>query len=309
MNSLVTSAPGKLILSGEHAVVCGAPAIAIPTPKAAHCTLTHTTTDTPSLHIHLPQLDCHVSLNTFELAALKQVLRTYHHAFCEGKASLPIINGPTDLVAYTCALFFETHPLDNQLKLALTTDLPIGCGMGSSAAVVVSTLKALNALHDDALNTDELCVLAKAAEDLQHGRSSGIDVAVSLHGTPIVFEYGKITALPELPFDIQIHNTGTPTSTTGECVAHTQKVFAQHPELIAKFTMVTQAMHKAIEQKDITLFKQSIRANHLLLCEIGVVPDAIQHQIAEIEAQGGAAKISGAGSVVGKHAGVTLQIA
>jgi hypothetical protein len=117
----------------------------------------------------LPQLDCHVSLNTFELAALKQVLRTYHHAFCEGKASLPIINGPTDLVAYTCALFFETHPLDNQLKLALTTDLPIGCGMGSSAAVVVSTLKALNALHDDALNTDELCVLAKAAEDLQHG--------------------------------------------------------------------------------------------------------------------------------------------
>jgi len=63
-------------------------------------------------------------------------------------------------------------------------------------------------------------------------------------------------------------------------------------------------MEDALRKEDSALLWTSIRENHRLLSDIGVVPHRVQHLIAEIENVGGAAKICGAGSVSGDHAGV-----
>ena len=55
--------------------------------------------------------------------------------------------------------------------------------------------------------------------------------------------------------------------------------------------------------------RESIRENHRLLVEIGVVPEQVSAFVREIEQAGGAAKICGAGSVVGDAAGVLLVLA
>jgi mevalonate kinase len=106
-----------------------------------------------------------------------------------------------------------------------------------------------------------------------------------------------------LPF--QTFNSGKPQSTTGECVAFVkQQNFSK--TLWKEFENTTLAFITALQDKDNAQLITIIQKNHRLLCEIGVVPQPIQAMIAEIERKGGAAKICGAGSVQGNHAGMIL---
>jgi hypothetical protein len=67
-------------------------------------------------------------------------------------------------------------------------------------------------------------------------------------------------------------------------------------------------MEDALLKEDAVLLWNSVRENHRLLCEIGVVPTRVKKMIEAIEALGGAAKICGAGSVTGENAGVVWVV-
>ena len=97
-------------------------------------------------------------------------------------------------------------------------------------------------------------------------------------------------------------------ATTGECVVDVKTKFER--DLIWNdFEAVTLALEKAVRANKLEDVQQAIRENHKLLTRIGVVPAKVQQFIGEIEAQGGAAKICGAGSVLGDAAGMVLVLA
>jgi mevalonate kinase len=112
-------------------------------------------------------------------------------------------------------------------------------------------------------------------------------------------------AIPALP--MYLVNTGTPASTTGQCVEKVAHYFKTN-SIGDDFAAVTNAMDMALKQQDWRGMHEAVRANHRLLARIGVVPERVQKFIAQVEASGGSAKICGAGSVAGDKAGAVLVI-
>jgi mevalonate kinase len=299
------SACGKVILSGEHAVVHGSPALVIPVSQRIGCRLKQT--EERHLTIHLPDLD---QVFTRPLSSLPQLvtdLAQRHAAFIAGEQDVSaIIQEPAELVAAA----FETarHHCEGAAcgaALTLESALPLGSGLGSSAAAIISVLRVVCQWYGLTPTAANLYEWALDLERYQHGTPSGIDPCVIAHEQPMLFrkqEAPKSLTLP--PFKPVLVMTGQPESTTGECVAHVTQ-FAADATRWRRFQAVTLQMKSALEQDDHKALHRAIRTNHALLCELGVVPAPVQAFIQTIEDRGGSAKICGAGAVRGSAAGIT----
>ncbi len=134
------SAPGKLILLGEHAVVFGQPAIAVAIDLRIRCRIER----------------AHDS--TLNGALITEQAHPYVF----------------DAIARAWK--------DGPLAIQTSSDLPSGSGMGSSAAVTVSTLKALHELMHDGTPDSGISEEAFEVESSVQGRASPIDTSVSTHG-------------------------------------------------------------------------------------------------------------------------------
>ncbi|MCL2143005.1 MAG: mevalonate kinase, partial [Methanomassiliicoccaceae archaeon] len=137
--TVTASAPGKLIILGEHAVVYGRPAVALAIDKRIKCTLS--------------------------------------------EASETTVNGrPFDE---------EKHPYlsymlkDSKLRIETESGIPSGSGLGSSAALSVSFLKALGKLNDTEKDDHKLAEDAFSVEYAVQGRASPLDTSASTHGMGI----------------------------------------------------------------------------------------------------------------------------
>lgn len=288
--SRITRSPGKLILSGEHAVVQGCPALAMAVSQAVEVQSQLQTE--AALTLELPGRPS-VTFPLSELPLLLDAVRRDHRAAADFRLE------PETLLAACAAM----HPPAEGRQLRFHSDIPTGAGLGSSAAYILALLQNL---HPE-MPQDSLFAGAVAGETFQHGRSSGLDVAVSLQGGLIRFNAGRISrpALPALP-EFRVYHSGRPQSSTGDCVARSRQIFDRRPELKAAFTGVCNAMQQALETAAFSAWQTSIARNHALLCELEVVPLTIQKIISRLEAAGHAAKVCGAGSVSGDAAGMIL---
>ncbi len=311
LKKLTARAPAKLILSGEHAILQGVPAIAI--AINLYCETTVTSQSLPRVLFNLANLE-HKRERTFRhLRRFKAKVQADYHRFLEGKHSIrQVLKEPFHLLEYTATAFMDKLNLKMQEGLSVHThsDIPSGYGMGSSAAAIVSLNFALNQFTGKNLSLDELFHLNLAAENLQHGQSSGLDIYTSAHGGCIRFCHDKTAeslTWPDFPFTLIL--SGTPESTTGECVAHTQALFKREPSRVADFARVSEAVYQAIQHHDFNAFKAAIIENEHLLEALGVVPLKIQAQIKTLHQAGIAAKICGAGAIQGEGAGVVIAFA
>jgi mevalonate kinase len=201
----------------------------------------------------------------------------------------------------------ENITLPDGMKIQVTSNIPIGSGMGSSAASILCVMKAASLHLNVPVSTDILYQMALEAENLQHGNSSGLDLRVSLHGGCIYVKGLQIEQRPIPNFTLHLVNTGAPVTATGECVKQAAEHFASE-ELCREFCAVTNAMDAALQQQSWSDMKAAILANHRLLVRIGVVPQRVQEFIAQVETSEGAAKISGAGAVAGDRAGIVMVL-
>ncbi len=308
-NSLTARAPGKLIICGEHAVVYGYPAIAIAIDRFADTTISQRTPG--SVLFNLLDLEHQADYTLGKLRQIKSRLKDSYQAFSRGEKSIRrVIEKPFELMQYTATnLIDKLNPkLNHGIKIDTKSNIPIGCGMGSSAATVVSTNYAIAQFFKQDLAMQKHYELALDAENLQHGQASGIDLHLAMQGGCIYFEHGQAQARQFPNFPLQIINTGKPQSTTGECVSAVTNRF-KDPQLGQHFATVTQAIDHALKQQDFAAFQQGIKDNHRLLCELGVVPEKIQQLIQTLEQSGGAAaKICGAGSIAGEAGGIVLVV-
>jgi len=300
-------APAKVLLTGEHSVVYGAPAVAVAVDRFA----TTEIRSAAELGIHFSLTDIKKSVR-FTLNALKRVrdrlLQSYYQ-FMQGKRSIQqVIKAPGELFQFAFASLYDACKLEitQGLDIRLSSTIPIGCGMGSSAATIVSFVRALLHFFNIERGLDWVEKLILEVEQLQHGRASGVDTHISLHGGCVQFQKTKKpNALPLPTAPLWIVNTGTPQTSSGECVEKVHERFGSSC-IWSEFDEVTLQCIHALHTENSALLLDSIQQNERLLEKIGVVSQQAKSFIRSIEASGGGAKISGAGTVSGQNCGIIL---
>ena len=302
-------APGKLILSGEHAVVYGRPALAMAIDRCAQSVISLGANELISFNlVDLKESD---SFTIRALMDLKTRVQRNYQLFLNGQLGIrDVLLKPIELFEYAFITLLDGLHLkfSDGVNIQTQSNIPIGCGMGSSAATILSLLRGIGHYFRVEFRPDWFLKYSLEAEKLQHGFPSGVDSFISLNGGCALFQGGQASPVPLPRLTLYLVNTGTPAATTGECVVAVKSRFER--DLIWNdFEAVTLALEKAVRENKLEDVQQAIRANHRLLTRIGVVPAKVQQFIGDLEAQGGAAKICGAGSVMGEQAGMVLVLA
>ncbi len=301
-------APGKLILSGEHAVVYGRPALAMAIDRSAQSIITASPGDVVSF-----ELADYQSSESFTVRALRdmrdRVMRNYR-LFLDGELGIrDVLYKPVELFEYMFINFLDgLHlKLNESLSIRTVSNIPIGCGLGSSAATVLSAARAVGHYFRVEFRPDWYYRYSMEAEKLQHGYPSGVDSYIAVHGGCALFQNEHAQPVPLPRFNLYLVNTGTPETTTGECVVQVRENFANDP-VWNDFEAVTLGLEECLRRNDMDEIRRHVRENNRLLVRIGVVPEKVQRFISAVEMTGGAAKIVGAGSVRGDHGGMVLVV-
>lgn len=306
-------APSKLILCGEHAVLYGTPALSLAIDLETQCTLDrlpHSANSSGQFEITLSDFDQKQKFSFQQWQAFSEIIKKRFQSFSKGEIVIhDVLKSPFDLILITLYLLHQIEPIETaDWQLKIESDAPIGRGLGSSAAVILAVLKALQTQQTTKLDDTALLDLAAQIEAYQHGRSSGIDPATILKGGLLKYQMDKpIEALEPRPFKAWLIDTGKPSSATGECVEWVKRHHQNDTLLWQTFTQTVSEIEQAWLQQDFAQLQQAIRFNHQLLCRIGVVPQSVQSFIRRLETQLNAAvKVCGAGSIKGDRAGVLL---
>ncbi len=301
-------APGKLILSGEHSVVYGKPSVAMAIDRSVSATIEET--QEGKVTFDLPDINERDSFTLLALQDFKRRTLNSYRSFQNGKLGIvDVLHKPIDLFKFGFITLLDGvhRKLDSGIIIKLKSNLPLGSGMGSSAASVLSELRALGHYMRVDFRPEWAYEFSMDAEKLQHGHPSGVDSYISLYGGCASFEKGKAKSIPLPRMQMYLVETGAPETTTGECVVQVKKQF-ENDMIWNDFEDVTREVEHAVRKNNDALMRSLLRENHRLLCRIGVVPEKVQQFISEIEAAGGAAKICGAGSTRGENGGVVLVL-
>ncbi len=288
-------APGKLILSGEHSVVYGAPALAIAVSERVEI-LFKAEQNSPSITFqnhNFPDVTCPVAA----LPQLRAQLDRAYDDFLAGQRSMAeVLARPVDLLFYVLSLFPARAGI-----YQIHSTLPTGAGLGSSAAIIAALLQTTPAAEESA---SDFMQRVRYCERLQHGRGSLLDAAACTLGGAVRVQKEQACSI-ELPMDAGWYriDTGRPRCSTGEVVEQVRQSHAASG-IWSEFSDLTEQLQQHWAESDKRT--ELLRANHRFLQQIGVVPAGVSALIAKIEARGGAAKISGAGAHRGEQAGQLL---
>ncbi len=308
ISSISAQAPGKLILSGEHAVVHGCPAIAMAIDLYAISDVTRGKHNVLGFDFANLKYNAKHTINT--LSKLKDKAFFDYQRFLQGECSIrEVVNKPFELLQFAVSNFLDKLDivLPGGIDIRTQSTIPSGCGLGSSAATIMSVLYALGSLLDLNISKARYIELGRAAENLQHGKSSGVDIHLTSQGGCLKFESGEIKKLNISTQNMFLVNTGRPIVTTGECVSQVKKYFIDSI-LKQEFAENTLELEKRLSINNIYQLIEIININHKLLDYIGVVPEKVNQFILEAQYTGSGAKVCGAGAVKGDNAGAVLVV-
>lgn len=166
-------AHAKAILIGEHAVVYGAPALALPVPQLA-------VTVSAGWSSHAP--DEGVDDVSFTMT---------------GSTSRPVVAQAADgLRRLTAEFKAATGVVDSpHLDVIIDCAIPPGRGLGSSAACARATVHALADLFSREVKESTVFDLVQTAENMAHGRASGVDALATGAPSPLLFRAGEAEQL------------------------------------------------------------------------------------------------------------------
>jgi len=265
------TAPGKIILFGEHAVVYGKPAIAIPVSGMRASAWSEP--GEGKLTINALDLNEQFSLEnkTSQFSVLAQTLLT------------------------------KTKQNEPNLTINLTSKLPQGSGMGSSAATSTAVCKALSNYLGVDLEKNQISELVFDAEKIVHGNPSGIDNTVVAYESPVYFIKGNepMTFDSGRTFYLVIGDTGIESSTK-ETVGNVRAMWKKEPNLMNGYFDEIGNIAKegkiAIEEGNVEMVGELMNDNHELLNKIGVGHPELE-KLVELSIKSGAvgAKLTGGG--------------
>lgn len=272
----VAYAPGKAILFGEHAVVYGQPAIAVPVTQVKAKATVETGPEGQGITIIAEDLEQNYSLDQAspDDALRAIVVSTLEHIGVGTKQDLTI---------------------------TVSSTIPMARGLGSGAAVSTAIVRALSQHFGYLLSPQAVSDLVYETEKIHHGTPSGIDNTVIAFEKPVYFVRGqKMEILPvKRPFLLAIADTGIASPTrivVGDVRIAWEREREKYEEMFDEIGTIAEMGRQAIERGEIEIVGQLMNENHRLLQLIGVSSPEVEGLV-EAARQGGAlgAKLSGAG--------------
>ena len=280
MTTTQATAPAKVILFGEHAVVYGQPAIAAPVSQVRAAALVANSTPA-GVRLVAPDIG-----------------EAYWLADADGE----------DPLATAVRLVREAAGLSGLPNLTITvrSNIPIAGGLGSGAATAAALIRAL-ALHleQPALASDDsVSSLTYKVEALHHGTPSGIDNTVVAYERLVFFvrespENRIETFHTGQPLRLLIADTGI-RSSTRDVVGDVRRQWQGEPErfeeIFAACGWIARAARTAIEAGKPQKVGALMNENQTWLRQMSVSSNEIDHLVeAAVEAGALGAKLSGAG--------------
>lgn len=288
------AAPGKVILLGEHAVVYGRPALAAAIDRHVAIALDG---GTGSARLGLvTELGPGEGLKEIQPA----VVPPSTPAPALSGVEHPVINDPRlDQALARAAALFDLAP--GSFTATISADLPLGVGLGSSAALSVALVRALAEWVDTALPLSAVCAHAFELEKIFHGFPSGVDNTVATYGGAVVFQRGLpvkplhtpapvplVIALGSLPRETRRTVTNLRQRWEAEPVRH-ERMFDAIADLVY-------AAEAALESADYAGLGACMDANQGLLAELGVSTPELDDMVACARRHGAlGAKLTGGG--------------
>ncbi len=269
--SVKSSAPGKAILFGEHAVVYGEPALSLAVDR---------------------RIRCEVSASSKTYVNGYPINRKHHSYILE------------------CIDKLDT---EEKFEIETESDLPSGAGMGSSAAVTVSTLGALKEFLSESIQEKSI---AKDAFDIEYrvqGNASPIDTSTSTHGNAILVSKEKeddflwkiekednvwnihhqdISDLNLVIGDSGVH------SNTGPLVKKVRRFYEKSnfaKEIIEEIGEIVVKATFSLKDEDLERLGELMNENHRLLSILGVSHPKLERLIRGARKYSYGAKLTGAG--------------
>lgn len=261
----VAEAPSKTIITGEHFVVHGAWAVAAALPRRVRVEVEP----------------------AGSLAASSD-------RFPAGSPELRSVMGVVEAMA-------RAHSFSPAVKVTVTSSIPQGAGLGSSAATFVALAAALSELNSLGLDAGGLVKESMVGEARVHGKPSGIDPTVCAHGGVVLFRPGTPPRQVALrrPVSLIVSYSGLNRRTSG-LIGKVASVKKQHPGLFGALAdsvgELSLGAAKMLRKGDLKGLGGSLTINHAALSSIGASNETLDSMVDLMLAMGSyGAKLTGAG--------------
>jgi mevalonate kinase len=284
------SAPGKVYLFGEHAVVYGEPAVPCAVERRARVTVEERADDRLRVHASDLTLDGFTveydtdTTDRPDVDVAPALLRT----------AMGYIDGAVDQARDAAGA------PDAGFEVTIESDIPLGAGLGSSAAVVVATIAAATTELGVELPAETIADRAFRVEyDVQDGQASRADTFCSTMGGAVRVEGDdcrRIPDVPNLPFVVG-HDGGA--GDTGELVAGVRALREEYgfaADTVAAIGDVVREGEDLLRDGDLAGLGELMDFDHGLLAALGVSSRSLDAMVwAARDAGALGAKLTGAG--------------
>ena len=303
----VASAPGKVYLFGEHAVVYGEPAI----PCAIN---RRVTVDVQ------PRADEYVHIETDAVNVMRGTVTvpfddSSDPALCVPTAQLT--KGTAYVIEALQQVFSYLNEGATGFDITIESELPVGAGLGSSAAVSVATVTAAAHAFEAKLSDEMIAQLAYQTEQaVQSGRASRADTFCATMGGAVRVEGDDCQSISAPPLSFTIGFDGT-AGDTGKLVQAVEKLVDTYvfgDTLIAAIGSIVREGEDQLAANDRRAVGSLMNINHGLLAALGVSTASLDEMVWAARSGGAAgAKLTGAGGggcivALGNDPGITTAL-
>jgi len=272
------SAPAKVILLGEHAVVYDKPSIAVPVSSLRAQVKITQNPDEQLIKIKAANQD------------IQDIVITPDNFHMD------------EPLVFAIRVFLEQFDLPFRgMDIFLDSQIPVASGLGSGAAVSTALFRSLASIFEVNIETAQLNNLVYAVEKLHHGTPSGIDNTVIVYEKPVYFQRSQPIERLEIaaPFTLLIADTGEK-ALTRKAVNDVRHLFITNNLktglILDEIGSIVVTAKTCIETGDFKTLGGLMTQNHELLKSLNVSSDSLNRLVKTALNHGAlGAKLSGGG--------------